>query len=67
MILRNFSFTASIYCLHENLAVVWNLHRSAFHLAWTHVIADNEVTLHRSEISPVSEISNRFDFTSGLM
>ena len=29
--------------------------------------ADNEVTSHRSEILPRSEISNRFEFTSGLM
>ena len=32
----------------------------------SHVNADNEVTLHRSEILPQSEISNRFEFTSGL-
>ena len=30
----------------------WNLHRSEFHFAWTHVNANNEVTLHRSEILP---------------
>ena len=45
----------------------WNLHWSEFHFAWTHVNAKNEVTLHRSEISPRSKISNRFEFTSGLM
>ena len=45
----------------------WNLHRSEFHFAWTHVNANNEVTLHQSEILPRSEISNRFEFTSGLM
>ena len=33
----------------------------------SHVNADNEVTLHRSEILPQSEISKRFEFTSGLM
>ena len=27
----------------------WNLHRSDFHFAWTHVSTNNEVTLHRSE------------------
>ena len=41
----------------------WNLYRSDFHSAWSHVNADNEVTLHRSEILPRSEISNRFEFT----
>ena len=29
--------------------------------------ADSEVTSHRSEILSRSEISNRFEFTSGLM
>ena len=33
----------------------------------THVDANNEVTLHQSEILPRSEISNQFEFTSGLM
>ena len=28
--------------------------------------ADNEVTLHQSEISPRSKISNLFEFTSSL-
>ena len=32
----------------------WNLHRSEFHFAWSHVNTDNEVTLHRNEISPRS-------------
>ena len=45
----------------------WNLHQSEFHFALTHVNANDEVTLHRSEIFPRSEISNRFEFTSGLM
>ena len=45
----------------------WNLHRSEFHFTWTHVNVNNEVTLHQSEILPRSEISNRFEFTSGLM
>ena len=41
--------------------------RSEFHSARSHVNADNEVTSHRSEILSRSEISNRFEFTSGLM
>ena len=45
----------------------WNLHRSEFHFAWSHMNADNEVTLHQSEDLPRSEISNRFEFTSGIM
>ena len=45
----------------------WHLHRSDFHSAWTQVNANNEIILHRSEILPRSEISNRFEFTSGLM
>ena len=45
----------------------WNLHRSEFHYARSHVNANNEVTLHQSEILPWSEILNRFEFTSGLM
>ena len=32
-----------------------------------HVNADNEVTSHRSETLSRSEISNRFEFTLGLM
>ena len=38
-----------------------NLHQSEFHSARIDVNADNEVTSHRSEIS------NRFEFTSGLI
>ena len=45
----------------------WNLHRSEFHFTWNHLNADNEVTLHQIETLPQSEISNRFEFTSGLM
>ena len=41
--------------------------RSEFHSARSHVNADNEVTSHLSEILSRSEISNRFEFTSGLM
>ena len=44
----------------------WNLHRNEFHFARSHVNADNEVTLQRNEILPWSEISNQFEFTSGL-
>ena len=45
----------------------WNLHRSEFHYARSHVNADNEVTSHQSEILSRSEISNQFEFTSGRM
>ena len=45
----------------------WNLHKSEFHYAQSHLIAYNEVTSHRSEILPRSEVSNQFEFTSGLM
>ena len=45
----------------------WNLHQSEFHYAQGHVNADNEVTSHRSEILPRSEISNGFEFTLGAM
>ena len=41
--------------------------RSEFHFVGGHVIADEEVTLHRTEISVRSEISNWFEFTSSLM
>ena len=45
----------------------WNLHRIEFHYARSHVNADGEVTSHRSKNLPRSEISNWFEFTSGLM
>ena len=45
----------------------WTLQRSEFHYAWSHVNAYNEVTLHWSEILPLSEIFNQFEFTSSLM
>ena len=45
----------------------WNLHQSEFHYARSHLNADNEVTSHRSEVLPQSEISNQFEFTSDLM
>ena len=80
MILRNFiSLKVFIYYLHEKLTAVWkftsvklievkltewNLHRSDFHFAWTHMNTNNEVTSHRSEILPQSEISNRFETRS---
>ena len=44
-----------------------NLQQSEFHFARTHANASNEVTLHQSEILPQSEISDRFEFISGLM
>ena len=45
----------------------WNSQQSEFRFARSHVNADNEVTLQQSEILPRSEISNRFEFTSGLV
>ena len=53
-------FTACIYCLHGKLTV-------KFHYVRSHVNAEDEVTLHRSEILLRIEISNWFEFTSGLM
>ena len=79
MILRNFisSPVAVIYCLYGKLVAVWNLTSvkltemnfapSEFHFARSHVNADNEVTLNQSEILPGSEISNLFEFISGLL
>ena len=77
MILRNFILLQAFTVYMENslrfeislrsIWPKWNLHRSEFHYAWTHVNADNEATWHRSEILPRSEFSNRFEFTSGLM
>ena len=66
MILHNFiSLQVFIYFLHEKHAAVWNftsfdLHRSELHLPWTQMNANNEIW-------PQSEISNRFELTSGLM
>ena len=37
------------------------------HFTRPHVNANNEVTFQRTEILPRSEISNRFEFISGLM
>ena len=45
----------------------WDLYRSEFHSAQSHVKADNEVTSDLSEILSRIEVSNRFKFTSGLM
>ena len=71
MILRNFISLRAFTIYMENLLrfeislrsiwAKWNLHRTEFHYAQSHVNADNEVTSHQSEIS------NRFQFTSGLM
>ena len=44
-----------------------DLHRSEFHSEGSLVNTDNEVTSHQSEILSRSEISNRFEFTLGLM
>ena len=70
MILRNFTSLREFTTYMENslqfeisLRSIW----SEFHSAWSHVNADNEVTSHLSEILSRSEISNRFEFTSGLM
>ena len=45
----------------------WNLYRCEIHFAWTHVNANNEVTLQLRKILPQSEISNQFQFTSDPM
>ena len=70
-------FAAGIYCLHGKFTAVWNfnlvkLTEVKFAPKWVslrpgHVNADKEVTSHRSDILPQSQISNRFEFTSGLM
>ena len=77
MILRNFiSLRAFTVYMESSLGFEislraiwpkWNLHRNKFHYVRSHVNADNEVTSHRIEILPRSEISNRFELTSGLM
>ena len=74
MILRKFISLQAFTVYMENsllfeisLRSNWNLHWSEFHYARSHVNSDNEVTAHRSEILPRSEISNRFGFTSDLM
>ena len=77
MILRNFiSLRAFAVDMEDSLRFEislrsvwpkWNLHRIEFHYARSHVNADNEVTSYQSEILPWSEISNRSEFTSGLM
>ena len=75
MILRNFVSLRAFTVYMENSLPFeilfrsnwpkWNLHESEFHFTWGHVNGEKEVTLHRSEILPRSEISNRF--TSCLM
>ena len=64
MILCNFislwAFTVYMIMLLRFEISMWNLHQSEFHFAWSHMNADNEVTLHRVEISPQKEISNQF-------
>ena len=77
MILRNFiSLRAFTVYMEKSLGFdislrsnwpKWDLHRSEFHYAQSHVNADNDVTSHRSKILPRSEISNQFEFTSDLM
>ena len=71
-----FFFTAAITVYMENslpfetsLRSVWpkwNFDRSELHSARSHVNINNEVTSHQSEILSQSEISSRFEFTSGL-
>ena len=61
MILRNFiSLRAFTVCMQFEISFrsIW----PKFHFAWTHVNTNNEVTLHRSQILPRSEISNWFEF-----
>ena len=62
MILPNFISLGVFTVYMENslrfeISLRLNLHRSQFHLTWTHVNANNEVTIHRGEILPQSEIS----------
>ena len=62
MILRNFISLRAFSVYTENslrfemslrsIWPKWNLHRSKFHYAQSHVNADNEVTSHRSEVLP---------------
>ena len=71
MILRNFISLRAFTVYMENSLRFEISHgrigRREFNLARSHVNIDNEVTLHRHEILPRSEISNRFEFTSGFM
>ena len=77
MILRNFISLRAFAVYIENslqfeitlrsIWPKWNLHQKEFHYAGSHVNAESEVASHRSEILPRSEISNWFEFTSGLM
>ena len=74
MILRNFISLRAFTVYMENslwfeisLRSMWNLHRSEFHSTQSHENADNEATSHQREIFSQSEISNRSEFTSGLM
>ena len=77
MILRNFISLRGFTVYMENSLrfeillrsnwLKWNMHWSEFDSTRGHVNADNEVTSHRSEILSRSEISNQFEFTSGLV
>ena len=66
MILRNL-ISLRVFTVYIENSVVWNLHQSEFHFAWSHVNAYNKVTLHQNEILPQREIWKRFEFTLGLM
>ena len=77
MILRNFVSLRAFTVYMENslrfeislrsIWPKWNLHQSEFYSTRSHVNATNEVTSYRSQILSRSEISNRFEFTLGLM
>ena len=77
MIVRNFISLPAFTVYMENslrfeislwsIWAKWNLHQSEFHYSRNRVNANNEVTSHRSEILPRSEISSQFKFSSGLM
>ena len=77
MILRNFISLRAFFVYMENslrfeislrsIWPKWNLDWSEFHSAQSHVNVYNEVTSHRSKILSQSEISNQFEFASGLM
>ena len=66
MILHNFTLLQAFTVYMENslrfeisLQLIWP--------SEIHVNSDKEVTSHRSEILAQSEITNRFEFTSGLI
>ena len=76
MILRNFILLLAFAVYMENslqfeisprsIWPKWNLHQSEFHYSWSNANA-SKVTSQWSEILSWSEISNRFEFTLGLI